>query len=319
MAEKYLLQVTAGPSYDPAILTEVKVNSEEPLEIKGSSLHAHLYVRIKNFRGLPKDSPTTSPYFSHSMHKSDQYSISFGFIPQKSISGDALIFGNNFDNPIRDRLPPFFGAAFKMVKYFIDPGMDGDPYADKPYLYGPALSSLNIFRVCEKIDVLPQASSKDAGVQVFEEGGDGDGLKAREEKNMPATATQRKKYYLDEENRKNFSFEAGRLYQCDFFNPFLDFNEFALKLPGFSFSIVNHHAGEPDSDHTLRYVLKNKHTDETYLVIVLTMLRKEDINASSKAAAQGPQAPLVSTGTLNQADDTVSQEKLYEPKSDDLD
>jgi hypothetical protein len=30
----------------------------------------------------------------------------------------------------------------------VDPGVYSDAYADKPYLYGPALSSLNWLRIC---------------------------------------------------------------------------------------------------------------------------------------------------------------------------
>ena len=47
-------------------------------------------------------------------------------------------------------------------------------------------------------------------------------------------------------------FEAGREYKCDFFNPYLDFNEFALKI-GYglpNISMIGHWDGQP-----LRYVV----------------------------------------------------------------
>jgi Protein of unknown function (DUF1769) len=36
---------------------------------------------------------------------------------KQGINGDDLVFGNDFDHPIRDRLPPGFGTAFKIVKW----------------------------------------------------------------------------------------------------------------------------------------------------------------------------------------------------------
>ena len=66
------------------------------------------------------------------------------------------------------------------MKWAIDPGLDGDAYADKPYLYGAAGSSLNILRVGEK------AEGWEAGVESvqgeeegFVEGAEGEGMEWR--------------------------------------------------------------------------------------------------------------------------------------------
>ena len=179
--------------------------------------------------GLPKGSPSTSRYFSNESHKHDQYSIAFSFLPKETISGNALVFGNDFDNPIRDRLPPGFNTALKIVKWAIDPGLDGDVYADRPHLYGPALSSWNILRIGEKV---AGKGEGDGGwkipVTVHEdvilEGGEGDGVEIRKEKGIPEDGDKRKKFYLDQKKREDFDFEEGRVYQADFFNPYLDFN-----------------------------------------------------------------------------------------------
>jgi hypothetical protein len=103
-----------------------------------------------NCIGYPEGSPNTHAYFSYPLHKSQEYSVSFSFQPKKAISGDSLVFGNDFDNPIRDRLPPGFSTALRIVRWMIDPGLYGNAYTDKPYLYGPALSSLNCLRICGK-------------------------------------------------------------------------------------------------------------------------------------------------------------------------
>jgi Protein of unknown function (DUF1769) len=147
-------------------------------------------------------------------------------------------------------LPPGFGAAFKIVKWVVDPGLDGDVYADKPYLYGPLGSSLNIFRVGEKGTEgenrrKEERESVDGEMGlVFEEGGEGDGERLRREKGVPDGEAARKKWFLVEENRKEWEFEVGREHFGDFFNPYLDFNDFALRLPGFTIPIMRYWDGQ---------------------------------------------------------------------------
>ncbi|KAI9885456.1 MAG: hypothetical protein M1823_002762 [Watsoniomyces obsoletus] len=284
MAEKYLLRVSAGPSYDPSTHNLVHVNKSEPFEISGPWGSAHLHVRIRNYRGLPRGSPRSCRYFDHPLHLNDQYSISFSFLPTTSIPGHELVFGNDFDRPIRDRLPPGFGKAFKLVRWVIDPGLEGDPYADEPYLYGPALSSINVLRVGGKTESLSDHQCTKSEDGVVEEGGDGDGLKIRDAKHIPRDAAARKKWFLDEAKRKEWEFEAGRLHCGDFFNPYLDFNEFSLKLPGFSLPILRFLDAKELKSHTLRYVLKNQATKEVYFVIVFAVLLVDEVNGEERAA-----------------------------------
>lgn len=128
----------------------------------------------------------------------------------------------------------------------IDPGLDGDVYAEEPYLYGPLLSSINVLRVGNSLagkeeggdeggekkmqDALEAETAAageevpDSDVVVLEEGAEGDGQAAREAAQVPADAAARKKHFLQEARRKEFQFEEGRAYLCDFFNPYLDFN-----------------------------------------------------------------------------------------------
>lgn len=280
---QYRLRVTAGPAHDPSTHKLVPVNASETLTFENEHMILSLAVRIRHFTGYPNDSPMTSPYFDHALHKSDQYSISFSFVPKVSIPGSDLVFGNDFDRPIRDRLPPGFNQALKIVKWWIDPGLDGDVYAEKPYLFGPALSSWNILRIGDK--VVDQDSLQDKSAwkvpdatsfheTVVEEGGQGSGEEVRKESGIPADAAARKKYFLTPSNRDAFVFEAGRLYQSDFGNPYLDFNDFSLKLPGFSLNVIKY---VDSRTHELRYTLKNRATDEIYAVVMFTLLFGEEL------------------------------------------
>lgn len=263
MADKYVLRVTAGPTYDLADHTEVPVNTSTPVKISTSLIDIDLNVRIQNYHGLPRNSPTTSPYFTQEPHATnkDQYSIAFRFTPKdpsaaagkskatattpaavddddaqpEGISASDLQFGNDFDHPIRDRLPPGFSYAMKIVKWWIDPGLDGDPYADSPYLFGPALSSFNAIHVGEA----PVDEAK-GGLWV-EEGGSAEW---REDVGAPADGKARMKWALGEAAKEDWLWEYGRTYAVDFFNAYLDFSEFALRLPGYAVPIMKYWDGQ---------------------------------------------------------------------------
>lgn len=302
---QYRLRVTSGPSYDPSTHKIVSVNAPETLTFETEHIILSVAVRIKNFTGFPTTSPVTSSYFAHPLHERDQYSIAFSFIPKVDISGDDLIFGNDFDRPIRDRLPPGFNAAFKIVKWWIDPGLEGDPYADRPYMYGPALSSWNYVRVCDKIIAPAQTDQSDAWKMpnaesfhetIIEEGGEGTGVDVRQEKSIPDEAEARKKFFLTKTNRAAFTFEAGRLYQSDFGNPHLDFNDFSLKLPGFSLNVIKY---IDSKTHELRYTLKNKSTGDIYAVVLFTLLFGDELRAVEQEASSD------NTTGSNTADDDV--------------
>ncbi|KAH6438402.1 hypothetical protein HBI08_013840 [Parastagonospora nodorum] len=275
--EQYMLHVTAGPTYNVKDHQDVLVNTEKPVNISSDLIDAKIHMRIQEYRGLPKGSPKTSPYFETPQHKYDRYSISFSFTPKEDIKGDKLVFGNDFDHPIRDRLPPLFDKAFGIVKWWIDPGLDGDVYGDEPYLYGALLSSINVLRIGDKGSKQDEAkteekSSSEAEPVVYTEGAFGSGEAIRKDLHLPPTSAARQKHFLAEQHRKDFTFEAGREYQCDFFNPYLDFNEFALKI-GYglpAISIIGHWDGQP-----LRCVLKNRETDKELFVVVIELLPTE--------------------------------------------
>lgn len=271
MSDKYILRITAGPTYNLDDHTEVPVNSPTPVKVSTELMDIDLNVRIQNYKGLPLKSPTTSPYFDQEPHKTnkDQYSIAFRFTPKKpsspqnpaaekgekeddtqeddesdsdsdepgGIPATDLQFGNDFDHPIRDRLPPGFSYAMKIVKWWIDPGLDGDPYADSPYLFGPALSSFN------QIQVGPGAFDEARGGLVVEEGAEGEG-EWRRGVGAPDDSRARMKWALREDSKASWVWEHGRTYAVDFFNAYLDFSEFALRLPGYAVPIMKYWDGQ---------------------------------------------------------------------------
>lgn len=88
--EKYVLKVTAGPSYDTATHVPVVVNGNEATSFENEFMKVKVKVRIRGYQGLPRTSPSHSPYFDHPMHVKDQYSVGFSFVPKMDLPGDEL-------------------------------------------------------------------------------------------------------------------------------------------------------------------------------------------------------------------------------------
>jgi Protein of unknown function (DUF1769) len=131
-----------------------------------------------------------------------------------------LLLGNDFDEPIRELLPPFFDTALQIVKKLVDPGIDGDPLCDKPYLFGPLLSSANVMRVGDA-----KGAFEGNDEEVLEEGAEGAEAKTlREKAGMPGEPGPRQKWFLKKQTREEFIFEKDVRYEFDFFNGYLDFN-----------------------------------------------------------------------------------------------
>lgn len=224
--------------------------------------------------GFPSHCPETHPYFSDPKRETDLYAISISLVPKKPILGDDLVFGNDFDRPIRDRLPPGSNYALRIVNWWVDPGLSGDVYADKPYLYGPALSSWNYFSIGDKEEEEGEEKEKDAAqkdVVVEEGGGVSSGLLKRRTLGIPDETAERKRFFLDAQNQARFQFEPGRLYRADFGNSYLGFGDFSVKLPGWSVMVTDY---VDEAHHELRYVLKIKDTDDLLFATRLVLVPK---------------------------------------------
>ncbi|KAG9187560.1 hypothetical protein G6011_05431 [Alternaria panax] len=290
--DKYLLQVTAGPSYDASEHEQVSVNGPDPTHVESNLVEAWIRVRIKDYHGLPRGSPASSSYFNHPQHTSDRYSIAYSFVPKHDMSGSDLVMGFDYGHSIKHQLPPGFRYAMKIATSILDPGLYSDAYSDEPYLYGPALSSFFAFRIGDRTS---EVSAKDQLANlsqetdnVIEEGASGSGKDVREVLSMPPKWKKRRKHYLNEQALAAFTFEKGRMYHADFFNPHLDFANFALRLPGFSISVAKY---VDEKTHHLRYVLKNRRTGEVLLVVFFKLLFGKELNDTLEKEKRRESAP----------------------------
>ncbi|CRG90036.1 hypothetical protein PISL3812_07077 [Talaromyces islandicus] len=283
----YRLLVTAGPEYDVKTHQIVPVNAAKTVRFENEQATVHVCVRIRDYTGLPNGSPSTSEYFSHPLHIHDQYSICFSFVPKQDFCGSDLLFGNDFDRPIRDNIPPGFNTALNIVKWAIDPALEGDPYADKPYMYSPGLASWNYFRICEVANPDGLKETLDIHSKVVEEGADGTGVDIRRSFQIPEDQGLRRKHFLNEDARKKFIFEKGREYLVDFGNPYLGFNDFSLRLPGFNLQVMKYIS---ERNHKLRYTLKDKKSNKVILVVLLKLLLHDTAEEIRERSSPEPES-----------------------------
>jgi hypothetical protein len=199
-------------------------------------------------------------------------------VPKQDLSGSDVVLGFDYDHSIKHQLPPGFKYAMKIATSMLDPGLYSDPYSDNPYLYGPALSglfTLNIGDLTSDVSASEQLTQLERATSgVVEEGGTGTGASIRKSQNLPSKWKKRRKHFLDAAALSKFTFEKGRMYHADFFNPHLDFANFSLRLPGFSISIGRY---IDEKTHHLRYVLKNRATDEVLFVVFFKLLFGEEL------------------------------------------
>lgn len=231
------LQVYAGTNYDNVKPIKVNQNFNECEQLDDLIKVA---VRIQDYQ----NEPHTSNYFKVKEHEKDQFSIQLQITFDQDVSGDDLKWGNDFDKPIRDILPYGFNIGFNIMKWYIDPGLEGEPYIDQPYLYGRALSSMN------------RIKKGDEWVLIEGEGMDFDSSK------------ERINYFLQEPNRKQFVFKKGETWNFDFYTPYITMGkEFAIKLPGYNLNVEKYCGSQP-----LRYVLK---AGDRVLCCIVFDLQKE--------------------------------------------
>ncbi|KAJ5093168.1 Protein of unknown function DUF1769 [Penicillium angulare] len=272
LGNRYRLQVRAGTEYDPSTHQEVEVNGRINTLV-GDWSTVNVAVRVQNYhanvfmlQGSPSSSPRTNPYFDHPLHQDDLISISFSIVFHHDINGSDLVFGNDFDHPIRHKLPNAFKVMEMMVKNHIDPSIEIDAYSDTPSIFSPVLASASQFRISfedppesqrlNRRDIILEGSDTRGGQEIF----NGQGI--------PGTAKERRAHFQSQENREKFWFFEGVQYCADFSNAYLNVTDLCLNLPGYQWPV--HHLVDSET-HELRYTLKSQVTGRIFLVVVFSL------------------------------------------------
>ncbi|RSH89061.1 hypothetical protein EHS25_002727 [Saitozyma podzolica] len=241
------------------------VNSPTPTKVTTDGFDGEISVWVKGFEGDER-AGDGSEYFG--VRGAMTYAIVVRGRFTEQVSADELMFGNVFEKPIRDSLPWGTSVAQKAI-YFVEPTLEMDLYADRPWALSPALASMNHLALTEEPQEGPivkedsverikhqcegeyGASDYGAGEHCASDYGPSDygpscsvlprrrSLdRADVADNCPpeggdekAQAAARKRWMTDKANREKISLNHDTHVSMEFCNGYLDFNTLSLSLP----------------------------------------------------------------------------------------
>jgi hypothetical protein len=194
-------------------LTPLPVNTSTPTQLSPTT-STTLFVR--NYNGNPS-SPSTHDILSKTP---DLFTLNFSIIIDNDIPGHKLHLSNLLPRDLSSRLPYFFPAAWKALQIF-DPGLDGDVYAEQPWVSSPVLSAMSRIRLSSAEEPAP-------------------GLPVEEDMRLAGLELDpaaRRKYFLKAVNREEFVFRRGWRVELAFGNQLVDFPGLAVVVPGLGWRI----------------------------------------------------------------------------------
>ncbi|KAN0061460.1 hypothetical protein ACQY0O_006307 [Thecaphora frezii] len=293
------LRISAGPSVDS--LSTVAVNHDlKPLTISSPHFEGRLTVRIKNFSGEQPsgvEARADAPYFSGGLGKGMSWSMQIQgrFLSPSPISTDDLVFGNEFDRPIKDHLPYGTSVALQFVKV-VDPNLQHDLYAERPWAFSPYIATMGRVATHRLADdakeakgldgwpAFPSPDNADGGAQYLDDDvtslfykrdgefdtsiePDEDNVKNLRggEAGVEKAHEFRKRWFGSKQHRQKCNIDKDQVVTADFFNGFIDFNDLSLHIPfsgGLSFDLKKYWDGQP-----VRYVCKDNKSGTVFFVI----------------------------------------------------
>ncbi|KWU43016.1 DUF1769-domain-containing protein, partial [Rhodotorula sp. JG-1b] len=251
----------AGPSLDA--LSPVDVN-RTPIHIDGPHFEGDVAVRLKDYRGpRSEEGKFVRQPEQAFMGEGDTWSISFQGRWKDEVNADDVLFGNVWQKPIKSYLPYGTSAALRFMRY-IDPSMDCDLYADKPWALSPLFATLQYLSAREASasegltsKFIPDAFPEDISPLV--PASDADSLRDK--------PSARQSYFTKAPNRTATKFGPSDLIRGDFSHGFLNFDTLSVSLPGgLSFSLAKYWNGEP-----VVFSCQKRGTGETFFVVSFTL------------------------------------------------
>ncbi|KAG0202852.1 hypothetical protein BGX33_009446 [Mortierella sp. NVP41] len=86
------------------------------------------------------------------------------------------------------------------------------------------------------------------------------------------SASARRSYFAKEANLVKHRYRPDQVYGFDFFNPYVDFANFTLKVPGFSVDITKYWDGQP-----LTYIIKSQDSSVIFMAFQFELIPVKDI------------------------------------------
>ncbi|KAI8888155.1 hypothetical protein K501DRAFT_240829 [Backusella circina FSU 941] len=242
---QYDLTVRVGSSIDTLQVMDIN-NDATPHLIDSDTFTGSLIVRVKG-RGIP------SPYFEHSQ---DTFCITVsGRFKHPSITADTILFGNQFDAPLR--LPTGSSIAVKFAKWF-DPGLEADLASERPFAFSPLVVTMNRLHLGVKPIKLSSAPIQEDITLIRPD---------------ITTAKQRQTYFTVPTNREQIQITPDQVWSMDFCNPYLDFEKCTVRIPGFEVNILRYWDGQP-----ARFIAKSKEDGVIFFIVEFNLKEREQDN-----------------------------------------
>ncbi|WWC69869.1 uncharacterized protein I206_103812 [Kwoniella pini CBS 10737] len=214
-----------GVGYPPT--TPCSVNSPNPTKIETDGFSGNIWIFIKGYNG-DLNQGDGKEYFEVKGRESMSYGIVVRGKFKQSFNADQLVFGNVFENSIKDNLPWGTSIATKFM-YFIDPTVEADIYADKPWALSPTLATMSHLSLSN--------NSTNDDQPYIEENSLGWLKDNIEENDIPSYTddksqiSTRRKWLTKSSNRQLININENTIVGMEFCNGLLDFNTLSATLP----------------------------------------------------------------------------------------
>lgn len=245
------LLIRASNNYDEDFKT-IPVNTNVGTEIASDIGVFNLIVNIKNFDGSmlhldnSKYNVNDRTYINGTEAVSDtepsqetypNLQLQIKFKPKVPIRGSNLLFGNDFNTPIRNYVPTtILSAGLKFFTWFINKTVKGDIYNDKPFLYGLVLNSMTYLSILKDKDAsIGKAEDIPKNAKIT------DTLNFKENLNsnidnvldIPDNSIGRRKFFGDLSKCENFVFNEDAEYMFQFDTNFLKLgdSQYSVSIP----------------------------------------------------------------------------------------
>ncbi len=212
-----------------------------------------MYVENENFQGQVlvrlRRTQEDRPYF---LHRLRNFSFSFKGSFKKTLDASDVMFGAEFDHPIK---PPFGSSIGLKFAHLIDPSLKADLHSAKPWLLSPLICAMNTLTciIGASSEIFNPLKVDQINIEQIKE--DYCGRKW--------SSSQRRSYFSNAKHLEDEKILSSAIYIGDFFGPAIDFAKMVLVLGPFHLNFLNYVNHQP-----IRFVCKSKH--ETFFAIEFT-------------------------------------------------
>ncbi|KIR26386.1 hypothetical protein I309_04725 [Cryptococcus deuterogattii LA55] len=245
MGPKLRVLVSSSSAYPPT--APITVNSSTPTPISTPGFEGNVWVFVKDYAGDHKEGDGKE-YFEEDGRGGMTYGIVVKGNFLEDLTADEVVFGNTFERSIKDSLPWGTSVATKFI--FIDPTLELDIYADKPWALSPALATMNYLSLEDGSKVGRDLVVKENSLEFIKSKSNDNGtaVPAPKEGNEKIEISARRKWLANKENRKKIKLGKDVAVGMEFANGLLDFNTLSATLPppfSVQFPLIKYWDGQP--------------------------------------------------------------------------